>query len=304
MPYTSQELVSQQSPPVNNTYGQSYGGSQGQYQGNSYRGQYANLPPGAYNAGGGGQDSAYMRGVQGNELVSQQLTGLLAYDSPYIQQARQQAQAAAASRGTLNSSMAAGNAQAAAIQAGLPIAQADAGAYGQAASQNQEALNAILAARMGNEASMSNARTAAGASRYGSHQGYLASVYGDDSALQRQRENLAFSGEQQGLDRGFRDYLERMGYGHQDQRDARQQAFNIFNANNDFNHRFGLDSASDPFRMQNPDGMQGYMDMFNNYGNSSMSDLTQYSNSGYTPYGYNPYGGYGNGNYSGYGGQP
>lgn len=65
-------------------------------------------------------------GLTAESSVAQQLNGLLSQDSPYIQQARQQAAEAAAARGLRNSSMAVQAGQEAAIRQALPIAQQDA----------------------------------------------------------------------------------------------------------------------------------------------------------------------------------
>jgi hypothetical protein len=64
--------------------------------------------------------------VAGGSTVSGQMDGLLKQDSSYMSLARQQGARQSASRGLLNSSMAAGNSMAAATQAALPIAQQDA----------------------------------------------------------------------------------------------------------------------------------------------------------------------------------
>jgi hypothetical protein len=61
-----------------------------------------------------------------NALVSKQLTNLLAQDNPYMQRAATSAMQFANNRGLLNSSIAATAGQAAAIDAAMPIAQADA----------------------------------------------------------------------------------------------------------------------------------------------------------------------------------
>lgn len=79
--------------------------------------------------------------VDQNQLVSNQLTGLLSQNSPYLQQARTSAAQQANSRGLLNTSMAAGAGEAAAIQAALPIAQADAGTHVAATQFNANAGN-------------------------------------------------------------------------------------------------------------------------------------------------------------------
>lgn len=79
--------------------------------------------------------------VNENELVSGQLQGLLQSNSPYLDLARAQGTQQAASRGLLNSSMAAGSAENAAIQAALPIAQGNAQEYAQVGAANAQAAN-------------------------------------------------------------------------------------------------------------------------------------------------------------------
>lgn len=300
-PYNTMPPVSAGGQPPtggdpNNTYGTAYAPSSGYSYGSGRVGGYSNLPQGIYNAGNSGRDNAYVRDTQGNELVSQQLTGLLANDSPYIQQARLQAQQQANSRGALNSSIAAGSAQAAAIQAGMPIAQADAAAYQNAAAQNQQYLNQILAERMGNDASVQVAGIGAAASRYATD----ANRYATDIALQRQRENLAYSGEQQGLDRAFADYLARMGYSNQAQQNAFNLAGNLFGQQQGFNYNAALGAMENPFILQNPEAFGGFMDWANQGMGGVLESLLGYSQggAGYSPYGYNPYGiggGYGSG---------
>jgi hypothetical protein len=74
-------------------------------------------------------------------MVEFRLNNLLSGDSRYIRDARLRAREQASVSGMLMSSVAAGNAERAAIQSGLPIAQQDAQAYGAAAAANQAALN-------------------------------------------------------------------------------------------------------------------------------------------------------------------
>lgn len=78
---------------------------------------------------------------QPTQTVAGQLTGLLETDSPYITRARTRAAQTANSRGLINSSMAAGAGEAAAIDAALPVAQQDAQTYTQQQYQNQNASN-------------------------------------------------------------------------------------------------------------------------------------------------------------------
>lgn len=104
--------------------------------------------------------NAVTRTVDPNETVSSRLTSLLNSRSAYMQNARATGLRQASSRGLLNSSLAAGSAQQAAIAAGEPIASADAAAYQQAASQNQAFQNqaAQMTAGFQNAASTEQSR--------------------------------------------------------------------------------------------------------------------------------------------------
>jgi hypothetical protein len=75
------------------------------------------------------------------ETVQGQMQGLLAANSPYIQLARQNALGTANNRGLLNSSIAAGAGEKAAIESALPIANADAQLYQQQSMANQQYQN-------------------------------------------------------------------------------------------------------------------------------------------------------------------
>lgn len=81
------------------------------------------------------------------ETVAGQMQGLIQDNSPYIQMARTGAKQQMNSRGLLNSSMAVSAGDAAAYQAALPIAQADANVYGNAANLTNTTLNQSLADR-------------------------------------------------------------------------------------------------------------------------------------------------------------
>ena len=126
-------------------------------------------------------------------LVKGQLRGLMANESPFIQQARQAAMELSNARGQANSSYAAGAAQRAAIDAALPIAAQDSetltriGLANAANSQRMAELDAQLKAQQGG----------------GSIQ--MVDPYADERQrahdLQMQRERLAFEGEQGALGR-------------------------------------------------------------------------------------------------------
>jgi len=155
----------------------------------------------------GAANRAFVRDVQRDELTSDQLNRLLQSNSPYIQQAQRAGTRGAAARGLGNSSIAAGASQAAAIQAGMPIAQADAAAFGQAAESNQRFLNEQQMSLERNETSLAAAGMQAGAATANAE---LAAR----NALQMQRERLAFEGEQGGLDRMFREGMANLGHMH------------------------------------------------------------------------------------------
>lgn len=103
------------------------------------------------------------RDVNDDETVQGQLTGLLDSDSAYIQQARSQAARAANARGLMNSSLAAGAGQAAAIAGALPIAAQDAQTYAATHGANMDAENRYLLQQMQNNASLMSTRISAGA---------------------------------------------------------------------------------------------------------------------------------------------
>lgn len=269
--------------PTDNTYGGSFNNTYNtQNTGHSYVGSYSNLPQGIYNAGGpGNNDNAYMGTVNPQSTVQYQMQGLLANGSPYIDQARQTGINMANSRGLLNSSIAAGNSQAAAIQSALPIAQQDASTYNTQDLTNQAALNQILQQRMQDTTSMNNANAAAAASRY-------ATEMNNQGALARQRESLAYSGEQAGLNRNFQEYMQQLGY--QNQLGLGQQAYqyglgqsafnlagNLLQGNQNFRYNAGLNAMNNQFLLQNPSALGGYMDWIGQGFSGNINDLLNYA---------------------------
>jgi hypothetical protein len=87
--------------------------------------------------------------VTPDSMVSNQLSGLLAKNNPYIQQAVNAANLQASRRGMLNTGAAAGFAQDAAIKAALPIAQQDALTRQKANEANAQAQNQLLNTGLG-----------------------------------------------------------------------------------------------------------------------------------------------------------
>lgn len=134
---------------------------------------------------------AYQGTPTQDELVSGQLHGLLESTSPYIQQARAQALAQSQSRGLLNSSIASGAGQNAAIAAALPIAQGNAQEFANTAAANQMASNQQLGAQTAAEAQMSAAMASAGATTA------AAKMY-SDATLKGQQLQYQIAGQQLG----------------------------------------------------------------------------------------------------------
>lgn len=182
-------------------------GSQGLYQ------QVA--PPRQSQARGiqGTDNRAYTRNVTGNELVQNQMQGLMNRGGAYMQNAARRGLETANRRGLLNSSIAAGSAERSALEAAMPIAQADAATFGRTQSENMESLNRGLM----QERDILNQQTLEGRRQAGAgiQAGLQAQLAREQMALdlQRQRENLAFSGEQQGLDRSQQQWLAQFGLG-------------------------------------------------------------------------------------------
>lgn len=88
-----------------------------------------------------GSVSPYNREVQREERTSEQLSDLLRSDSKFIQDARRQGLEQANAVGGLGGTTGVGASMQAAIRSALPIAESDAQAYRQAASENMQALN-------------------------------------------------------------------------------------------------------------------------------------------------------------------
>jgi hypothetical protein len=91
---------------------------------------------------------AFLRGVTDDELVENRLAGLLSGDSRYINNARLRGAELAARRGQFGSSLMAGSAERAAIEAAMPIAVADAQVYREAQQQNFANMNAVEIANL------------------------------------------------------------------------------------------------------------------------------------------------------------
>lgn len=205
-------------------------GSSGLYQQPGSAG--TNLPGGTMFSDG----RAYTRNVNANETVAGQLQGLLDTNNPYLRQGLNRANRQAQAMGMGRSSIAVGNAQAALVNAALPIASQDAATYGTAAGQNQSQLNNNLMQErdIRNQIVMEQERIAAGDRANAGNN--ATARYGQDMQLQLQREGLAFTGEQNQLDR-----LQQFAVG------AQNFNYDIGRMNNDYSNRDAL-ASNETFR--------------------------------------------------------
>lgn len=132
--------------------------------------------------------------VGSNSTVAGQLNGLIAQNSPYLQAARAGAAKQANSRGLINSSIAAGAGETAAIQAALPIAQQDA-----ATNFNADQFNATQRNSFATDFNRFNQQ----AYLQDDQQGFASEQAGLDRTQQKDilTQQQDFQGTQAGLDR-------------------------------------------------------------------------------------------------------
>jgi hypothetical protein len=126
------------------------GGSGSQYESYNYAGtipnQYGNAP----------QGTAVTRGVGDEEMSAWHLNKITGSNSPLMQRVGARAAAQGASRGLMNSSITAGNAQGMMIDAAQPFALQDAGVHARTASENMGAENQMGLANLGYAAEAAN----------------------------------------------------------------------------------------------------------------------------------------------------
>lgn len=122
---------------------------------------------GAYGSPGyaGGSQGVVPWNVTNEQTVESRVAGILASGSPLIQQQRAQSDQAMSSRGLLNSSIARTASDAAAYQAALPIAQADAATFAKASGYNADQQNQFSTNSMNRAAQMDIARLNADTSK-------------------------------------------------------------------------------------------------------------------------------------------
>lgn len=148
----------------------------------------AALPGGIY----GAANRAYVRDVRNPELAQTQVANITNQASPLMRNAEMRGLRRANERGMLNSSMSSEAAQNAVIEAATPLALSDAQAYREAAGQNLQYLNQRDIADMQNQTNREAAWSSSAAAQMQA-----------EAALQRQREQLAYEGEQSELQRRY-----------------------------------------------------------------------------------------------------
>lgn len=233
------------------------------------------LPQGIQGSG----NRAYTRDVQGNELSQNQMNQITSQNSPLMRNARMQGARLANSRGMLNSSMAGEASQNAVIQNAMPMALQDAQAYQTAAGQNLQYLNQRDIANMQDSTQREAAASAS-----------LAAQMEMEGALQRQRENLAYSGEQAELNRRYG--FQTMGLENQfgQERDWRQADIN---AQDDWRgydiarrveqERFGMDMSARQWESNNQMRQMAYQGIFEQ-NLQNPQEFDEYINSGMMEY--------------------
>lgn len=146
-------------------------------------------------------EHAYTRQVQGDELVENRMIGLMDSNNPWMRNARSRGEQFALRRGGINSAIAAGQGERSAIEGAMPIASQDAATVSRVGSENLGYLNQGMFMNRELQNRLATASAGAGASMYAADRSYDAARYGQDEQTRRQREQLAYSGEQAGLDR-------------------------------------------------------------------------------------------------------
>lgn len=234
----------------------------------------------------GADNRAYTRQVTNNELVSNQLNNLMNQEGAYLSNARRRGLEQANRRGMLNSSIAAGSAERAGIEAAMPIASADAATYGTAQTQNMEALNQGLMQQRDimNQQAIAGFQLAAASAGAGAQ----ARVAREQMALdmQMQRERLAYEGEQAGLSRYHQLGMSNTAYGQQLGAMGMQYGLQNQNAAAQDQRTFGYGVQSAAYAQQMQNQSQWYTGMVNTYFNDpaafNMADLGYYSQVGQT----------------------
>jgi len=259
----------------NGTYGG--GGSSGGSTGllSSSGGQQPggnNYPAGIYGVGANGSGTA-VGTLQPEDLTSEWLNKINDPTNPYIHQAMQRAGQQANSRGLVNSSIAAGNAQGAAIQASLPIAQSNAQAALGLQTTNLDNLAKIRQANMAAKAQTMSAGIAAQASMFGSRAGMYDTQANNAGALLRQTDLLAYQGQQADLN-----YQRSLGLQNNEGQIGMYNSMfnlggNLLMQQGQFTNQLGIAALSDPAILGDPNALMGFNNLINGTSQSYVDSL-------------------------------
>jgi hypothetical protein len=196
-------------------------------------------PPVPANSQAGGLQGTdgrgYTRNVGQSELANTHLNTMLDGNGAYIQNARRRGLESAARRGMMNSSIAAGNAERAAIEAASPFAMQAADAYGRAQTENLGYMNQNLMQErdIANQVLTDKYRAdAAGQAAAGEME---AARLAAQDRYRMFQEDLAFQGEQRGLDRAHDFGMSDMGYRQDLGRMGSEFGYDIGRQNNQMN---------------------------------------------------------------------
>lgn len=134
--------------------------------------------------------------VDPNQTVQGQIGGIIAKDSPLMQQAATSAKQQANQRGLINSSMAVGAGHDAVYRAAMPIAQQDASTYGNAARYNADAANSMSTFNAGaqNQAAAQSAQLGLSADQSNQSASLAQAQQAYDAALKTSIQAADFAG--------------------------------------------------------------------------------------------------------------
>lgn len=233
---------------------------------------------GSYGGGitvnGGGPIDVTTQEVENNQLMSYQLDKLLDENNAYMQRARQSGLDLAHQRGLGNSSIAAGNAMAAAIDRAAPIAGFDASRYGRVGDMNMDAKN---------RASLQSSAQAASAANAAASRAHASAM--QKAAHQNAMQGMMFGHGLGGVD-DFRRHVLNMENREDDQAFRAGQAdIDRFMQQNQFDQNMGLNWSQFGFDQQRFGADDAYRnraldaDIFQSFQNPAMAERQMiYSN--------------------------
>ena len=230
------------------------------------------------------------RTVGSNELVRNQMNGLMSAGGRYLSDARTRGANEGTKRGLLNSSLSAAGAEGAAIQAALPIASQDASAYRTAADMESgnEQQSTITGAQIAAQ-ERSNAASAASASAYASsaaaerdadrkwndqrdirNRGWSVEDrnFGRDASVNDRDTGYAFGRENRDAEYAFgrenRDSAQAYGRENRDAGYANDQIVRNDTMYANFMQPWMDNVSRDPDMMANPEALGGFFDFMGN----------------------------------------